>query len=261
VNKDTSGLHKNFYENMEEMQKRLLNTVVTYEGEPVRIVAITNHKPDGIFRLYLWPVHVTETKMYPGQIDGYRHGSAEQGAYIDGFMEQHKLASPIMRKMANSPAFNKFRPFPLGMMNKDGRALYLERTPERRTYQGLVASMVQASVASVAPMKPDEAPYNRPRVNLTGPEFVDCVKGAHPTAMECLKNLLDKTVENSSVAFDRNFAFVRGPLDTLFLQYKTDVVGFVPATDRPQVELGAKFKHLKEVVEESKHFEAVKVRI
>lgn len=255
----TKELHKNFYENLEEMQRRLLNSVVTYDGEPVRIVAITNHKPDGIFRIYAWPVQYSDNRStsspFPREIDGWRPGSNEQAAYLDAFLEQNKN-TPLMRKTANSPSFNKFRPFPLGMMNS-GKAMYLERSPERRVNQGLISNMVETT--QVGFDKSGMPPMGRP--HLTGPEFYDCVKGNHPSAAECMTNLLDPSVEElPSVAFHRHFAFVRGPLDTFFLQYKTDVVGFVPADRRPQVELGAKYKHLREVVEETKQFETVRVR-
>jgi hypothetical protein len=51
-------------------------------------------------------------------------------------MAEHPAAG-ILRKQMNSPLFNKFRPYPLGMCNTKGqRAYYLERQPNRKTEQG-----------------------------------------------------------------------------------------------------------------------------
>lgn len=253
-------LHPNFYENLEEMQRRLSDTVVAYDGDPSRVIAITNHKPDGIFRIYLWDVRnsISEAShkgTFPMLVSQYGPQDPRLGPALDKWMEEHKDA-PVLRKMANSPAFNKFRPFSLGMMNHDGHASFLERSPERRTQQGLIRQMVEETYVSVSSNKKRGAYQG----GLAGPEFYDCVKGKHPSAEECMENMLDPTVENTSVACHRNFAIIRGPMDTFFLGYKTDVVGFIPATKRPTVELGKKFTHLKEAVEETKQFHDIKVR-
>lgn len=252
--------HPNFYENLEEAHRRLLNTVVSYDGDPMHVMAITNHKADGIFRMYLWPVqHPVRDFQAKGEYprwNDFGAGSADQGAYLDKFMTEHPTG-PTLRKHANSPLFNKYRPFPLGMLNNPGaRAVYLERSPERRTYQGLIKSMVDAHYVSV---DMDKRP-SRYDGTLGGPEFFDCVKGNYPSAAECLENLRDPQVENSSVGFTRNFAFTRGPMDTIFLVHKTEVVGFVPATQRPELELGKKFSYLKETVEETRQFADIRVR-
>ena len=252
-------LHPNFYENLEEMQRRLYDTVVTYDGEPYRIIAITNHRSDGIFRLYLWPVQDSVIKaanagQFPSAVSQYPGQDQRLGPALDKWMEEHP-ESKILRKQANSPAFNKFRPFSLGMMNKDGRALFLERSPERRTQQGLIRQMVECTLVST------ERANRRGGIDqLVGEEFYDCVKGNHPSAEECMENMLDPNVENVSVACHRNFAIVRGPMDTFFLGYKTDVVGVVPPTKRPTVELGKKFAHLKEAVEETRQFHDIRIR-
>lgn len=252
-------IHPNFYENLEEMHRRLGSTVVTYDGDPFQVVSITNHKSDGIFRIYLWPVQVAFkdangvsflqiAQTYPNQ-------DPRLGPALDKWMEENK-DSPARRKMANSPAFNKFRPFSLGMMNSNGRASFLERSPERRTQQGLIRQMVEETFLTT-----DNSPRrNTFQGTLGGPEFYDCVKGNHPSAEECMENMLDPSVENTAVACHRNFAIIRGPMDTFFLGYKTDVVGFIPPTKRPTVELGKKFAHLKEAVEESKQFHDIKTR-
>jgi hypothetical protein len=58
---------------------------------------------------------------------------------------------PIIRKTMNSPKFNKFRPFPLGMCNSNGRCYFLERQPLRpKVEQGLIRSMVTEKQITLA---------------------------------------------------------------------------------------------------------------
>jgi len=251
--------NKNLYDSLEEAYRRLHNTVVTYDGEPCSVIAVTNHKKDQIFRLYLWPVrYPVSSPLFPRALANYIPMAAEMGAYLDKFMEEHK-DSPLMRKHANSPAFNLFRPFSLGMLNDgDGNVHYLERSPERRVQQGLIPAMVNYCQLSL-----DVGNVNlrgRWPGRLSGEPFCDCVQANHPSAEECLENLLDPANTNTAAAFNRYFAFVRGPLDTFFLAHKNEMVGFVPANRRPTVELGKRFRHLKEAVEETNQFAAVSVR-
>jgi hypothetical protein len=251
----------NIYDTIEEAARRLYQTVVTYDGEPCYVMTITNHRSDGKFRLYLWPVQHSPSlfkakREYP-EYTAWQMFSNEQGAYLDKWMEEHK-DSPLMRKTADSPAFNKFRPFPLGMINKDTHSIFLARSPARRTQQGLTIQMIDAWTCSLDTKVTEGGRYSG---HLNGPDFYDCVKGTHPSAQECLEKMFDPAYEQrKSVAFHRNFAFIRGPLDTFYLQYKTDVVGFVPKSTRPTVELGKKFTHLKETVEETRQFFDIKTQ-
>lgn len=250
--------HPNFYENLEEAHRRLLNTTVSYDGEPYYIFAITNHKSDGIFRVYLFPSKLSfSDASYKGlvpRVQDFNPQQVELGAYLDKWMEEKKDA-PILRKMANSPKFNQFRPFPLGMINLSGRAAFLSRSPERRTQQGLIRNMLDSIEVTVAPKKGGAF-----QGSISGPEFYDCVKGQHPSAQECLENLPDPEFKDiSSVAFHRNFAIARGPLDLFFLSHKGEVVGYLPKSTRPTVELAKKFSYLKESMEETKQFHDIRV--
>jgi hypothetical protein len=93
------------------------------------------------------------------------------------------------------------------------------------------------------------------------PEFYDCVMGIHPSIKECLENIPNPEYGHiNTVAFDRNFALVRGPMDLLFAAYKTDVVGYLPDPKKPEIMLGKKFRHLREVAEETKQFTDIKVQ-
>jgi hypothetical protein len=230
-----------------------------YDGEPYFIFAITNHKSDGIFRMYLFPSGLTyNDAVYKGvvpRVQDFGPSQAELGPYLDKWIEEKK-DTPVLRKMANSPKFNQFRPFPLGMLNWGGTAQYLERSPERRTQQGLIRTMVDSTVVSL-----DGKVTRNYQGSLSGPEFYDCVKGTHPSAKECLDNLPDPEFSDlTSVAFHRYFAIARGPLGLYFLSYKGDVVGLVPQSKSPEVELAKKFAYLKETVEETKQFTDIRIR-
>jgi hypothetical protein len=240
----------NVYENVKEAMLRLRRTVVVYDGQPYVVLAITNHKDDNIFRIYLDPT------AKPKEQSAYGRPEPEQfppehsgvGAYMDQWISEHPAAG-ILRKQMNSPLFNKFRPYRLGMCNLKGSGcVYLERMPNRKTEQGLVPSMINETAINVIPNK-DQGRAMR-NVDIYGEAFKDCVMGAYPTAKDCLANLLNPEVMNEAAAFHREFALVRGPLDMLFLAYKHEIVGVLPKNNFDAVRLGHEFQHTKEVVEQ-----------
>lgn len=254
--------YKNFYETLKEAEMRLLHTVVLYDGEPYYVIAITDHKPDGIFRVYLDAIdheHGLTINRFMGKNDWVPYewhqgtpSDPSRGQKMDEWLDKHPKEG-IIRKMINSPAFNKFRPFELGMCNHNGRVMYVERHPTRHTQQGLTQNMLYYHRVSL-----DAA--NRPAV---GVDFVsqamyDTIKGNYPSIGECITNLLDPEIENEAVAFHRKFALIRGPVDTLFLAYKGDVIGILPHNDLSCVNLAKKFKYTKEVVEDLKVFDTIK---
>lgn len=246
--------HVNFYENLKEAQMRLRGTVVLYDGEPYYVMCITNHKPDGIFRIYLEPIGQDPNKLIK-KPDPYNYSLDDPGCGVmmDAWLDAN-TSSPIIRKMMNSKLFNNYRPFPLGMCNYGKSTYYIERQPQRKTEQGLIASMLQetcitAGKTEVSPMK--KAYQN---VTITSAEFRSCILAIHPTAQATLTALRDPTVDNESVAFHREFALVRGPIDMLFLAYKSDVIGVMPTGDFTQLRLGAGFQHTREVVQNLKLF-------
>lgn len=245
----------NFYENLEEASKRLSGTYVLYDGRPYRILTITNHKTDGIFRAYLLPLGDKEIDYIP-DYDMFSEGSPDQAKYLDEWMEKNSEAG-VLRKHLNSPLFNRFRPYPLGMCNYKGYALYLERQPMRpRMEQGLVPSGIVESPLSL--LKTGNGRLSSgTQVKLNSDAFRDCVLGVHPSAQECVERLNDSRCGNDAVAFDRYFALVRGPVDMTFLAYKGDVIGLLPDNNLSSVRLSKKFSYAKEVVQELGVFQNV----
>lgn len=248
--------HPNFYENFAEASMRLRSTIVLYDGHPYHVLSIGDHYPDGIFRVYLSPVDMNESpdtdKAFP---------PSDNGQVIDEWLKAHPK-SPILRKMMNSPLFNRFRPFPLGMLNYvNGHTYYLARQPVRNREQGLTRAMVTETLVSTH-MNIDRQLLERgrlaaPTVDFFCKAFADCVKARHPTAKEALAGLLDETNANTACAFDRDFAFVRGPLGLIFLAYKTDIVGMLPTNTLSTLKLGTAHKHVKEVVENLSVFNTI----
>lgn len=251
--------HVNFYENLKEAQMRLRSTYVMYDREPYHVVAITNHRPGGVFSIYLDPLDYEGTaaveRSFPN-VDSYNQESNDLGKYLDDWMEVPavKKYSRMIRKNMDSTYFNKFRPFPLGMCNFKGRVSYLERSPQRHREQGLTRAMVVEHVVSADP----GPKTGRVSVEMHSKGFRDCVVADHPSFSDCLKNLQDPEIENVAAAFDRNFALVRGPCDIIFLAYKQDIIGVLPNGDQSVVRLAKAFTHTREVVESIGLFQSIK---
>lgn len=250
---------ENFYENIQEAQMRLRGTVVLYDKDPVYVWAVINHKGDGVFRIYISPVE--DVDHCPGgmPINQIPHTHAALGEVMDEWMATPNVMSNskfrILRKKMNSPLFNRFRPFPLGMMNAGKYVYYLERQPQRpKTEQGLVSSAVHATPISAAVntqiMK---------SIDLFTPSFRDCVVGDYPSPNNVLAGITNPRYDNEAVAFHRQFALVKGPIDTLFLAYKSDVIGALPNGDFSRVRLGKDFAHCREVVDELNLFNTIVV--
>lgn len=248
--------YKNFFENVSEARIRLSGTVVLYDGQPVEILAIAEHQ-DGILRAYVRPTGFTEDELVRiPRPDVHQMMNGTVGPYLDKFIEQNP-GCKIVRKHLSSPLFSKFRPFELGMCWASPEIYYVERQPNRKTEQGLTRSMILARRLStdsgnMFPPSPDE-------IDIFGPEFKSCILGEHPTPYRCLEALSNPRIANKAAAFHRHFALVKGPIDTLFLSYKSNVIGVLPNGDFSKVKLGAEHKYCKEVVEELNLFSSINV--
>jgi hypothetical protein len=236
--------HLNFYENLDEAQRRLRGTVVMYDGIPCFVWAITAHNSDGIFRVYMQ--EIGKDLKFRFDTGNYSPQSADLGRALD----KHMLASPeegILRKQMNSPKFNKFRPFPLGMATVQGCVYYFERAPARKIEQGLIRQMVMSTKLRIGDMMSDRMSS---AWDVRSKFFRDCVLADHPSFGECLTALTGSEFTNTAAPFHRDFALVKGLVGTLFLAYKSDIVGVLPMNDSAVVRLSQDNFHLREVVEE-----------
>ena len=152
----------------------------------------------------------------------------------------------------NSPHFRRFRPFPLGMCNREGAVVYIERTPLRKTEQGLIAPALSQTPVS---MFSDKDSFRN--IDIFSEAFCSTILGKYPTIQECFEKLSDDNIGNTGAAFDRNFAIIRGPLEMLFLAYKSDIMGVFPEGSPRFLRLGRKFRHLREVCEALGKFERI----
>lgn len=238
--------HVNFYEDLPEATKRLTGTVVKYDGDFYYVLLISNHKADGIFRIYLDPIKVMESHNSPGF--PFLGGSGS-GEAMDIYLDTKK-GSKILRKMMNSPLFEKFKPFPLGMGNVDGVTIFTERSPTRHTQQGLTSQMISS-------IKLDLLENRRWGCEITSPFMYPIYHGIYPSYDECVSNMFDPTCVNKSAAFSRTMALMRGPCETLFLNYRGEIVGQILDKTGETVRLGSRFRFTKEIVQESGFFNNV----
>ena len=248
--------YPNFYENLEEAHRRLLNTVVVYDGTPYIVMAITNHRPGEIFSVYLDPLPDGQGKYSnrPSWVDAHGPSHPDLGRRLDEYIDEGNPRG-ILRKNMNSPSFNKFRPFPLGMCNYNAGKYYLERTPIRpKTEQGLIASSIVETYLSAD----GEMMKGRYRnVPLYTGAIKATVMNDYPSPKESLEGLLSDEYKNTAMGFHRNFAFVKGPIGMVFLAYKADIIGVLPQGDLSQVRLGKNFGHTREAVAELKVFNQI----
>lgn len=249
--------HVNFYENIQEALMRIKQTIVLYDGYPNYVHTVAPHPTDEAFRVYMTPLEkVHEMPMAGLPCAGLiPHGASNMVGHMDAWMEQHP--NWITRKKMNSPKFNRFRPFPLGMVNQGQNAVYCARQPARpKTEQGLIPSMILATAISVSPK-------NMPHgyaVDCYNKSFRDAIIGDYPSPKTVLEGLQNPKFSNESVAFNREFALVKGPIDLMFLAYREDVIGVLPYGDFSRVRLGKEFRHCREVTEELNLFLTVEVQ-
>lgn len=256
--------HKNFYETPTEANLRLRGTIVLYEGEPYEVLCITDHKSDGIFRIYLeetgqgikkMKVH-TDINMPTRNISTDDHKAL--GKKMDEYLviQDQVPGGTVLRKFMTASGFNKFRPFPLGMHNNDGGVSYLERGPLRSTPQGLTKQMI---AARYHPITNNPGGNNLPtsHMDLTSAAMKATIKGEYPSFQECCTNLRDPECSNTGVGFRRDFALIRGPIETLFLAYKDKIVGVLPYGDHVLLRLAGDCAYTKEVTQELGIFQSI----
>lgn len=245
--------YDNFYETVKEANMRLRGTIVMYDNEPYHVLHITNHKKDNIYRIYLEPLggrYLIHMASCPS-LSGYEHGSDEVGKMIDDWMDARGEDNHILRKQMNSPKFNNFRPFPLGMYNQGAQCFFTQRNPTRKSEQGLAQGMLDIYGFTGN----YRGRVSKSAFSIHNEQFRNTILSNYPTLEETLAVIRDDNYVNESVGFHRDMACVQGELDMTFLAYKDSIVGLFD--DDTSITLGNKFKHLREVLEESGQFRKV----
>ncbi len=142
----------------------------------------------------------------------------------------------------------------LGYMNAaraDQReALFVQRTPARKSFQGL-----HSSNTKVSPWSGDVSYGLEPGVSnldyhIREDYFVEMMNGKYPTVKECIEHFkaFPKTL---SRAFNKFFAIKRPSIGPFYLQYKQQDIAW---SDDPTYKwkLGRNFEYLQETLEHNK---------
>lgn len=225
----------NVFETLDDAQRRLSNGIVKYgDNEFYYVNEVRSVTKDSIYRLYLTTLP-SDRLRYDD-----RPNLPEDH---EDFMEV--VGGKFIRKKIDSPKFNKFRPFPLGMVNYEGNVAYVTRVPTRHTQQSLSSNMCSQVLINMATN--GDTPHSALRVYFGGVEFTEMLKGVYPSFRECITNLSDPDCNNSAAAFNREYAIVRGPVGVLFIANKDGPFGIVK--DISSVQISSNKKHLKESLE------------
>ena len=256
--------YPNFYETVAEATMRLRHTLVMYDNEPYTVIAVCDalHFNDGIFRLYLEAyspsspsiMNPTEQSDLESPYHKVSTDSPDFHKRMDAWLEK-QTKFKIIRRTMNSPAFNKFRPFPLGMVNSKGHLYYIERAPKRKSEQGLLRSQCISSEI-IIPQNGSMDETSAPKVDnstvWSAKGFVDMLKGQYPTIDECFEKLKTPVCLNVGAAWCRKFGLVRGPANTLFLGSGVGIIGMFPDNNPSRLYLSEDYVWMKEsILEES----------
>ncbi len=206
------------YETQEEVNFRLNNTVVLYNGKPVYITRVNMPEVEDkreIARVFF--VELPYGKMI-----------------VDGAKETRKYLSSRKFDLA---------PFRMGYFNHNGEAIFASRTPVRQNQQGLNARNV--TFVDASGKRADNMNFNE---MIKSQGFVDMVNGVFPDFTAAGEMLGNK--DNSSIAVSRSFAFhVDHDLEALLLLHKGIRCGIALKGDRA-LKVPPKFHFLREEMEQ-----------
>lgn len=206
------------YETQEEVNFRLNNTVVLYDGKPVYITRI--NMPEAEDKKEIARVFFVELPY------GRKLG--------DGVKETRKYLSSRNFDLA---------PFRMGYFNHNGEAVFASRTPIRQNQQGLNAKNV--TFVDTRGKRAENMNFNE-MVKSQG--FVDMVNGVFPDFFAAGELLGNK--DNSSIAISRSFCFrMDHDLEALLLLHKGIKCGIALKGDRA-LKVPPKFHFLREEMEQ-----------
>jgi hypothetical protein len=209
------------YETLEEVNFRLANTVVMYDGKPVYITRV--REIDG-----------AEDKKEVARVFFVELPYQPRGF---GAPEQKEV-----RKYLSSRNFD-LAPFKMGYLNFKGKALYASRSPVRQNQQGLNAKTLK--LTNMRGNREDDVSFASV---IASQGFVDMVNGKYPTFADVGDLLGD--AEHSSVAISRTFALaIDHDLEALLLMHKGVKCGIALKDDKA-LRLPPKFHFLRHEAEE-----------
>lgn len=206
------------YETQEEVNFRLNNTVVLYDGKPVYITRV--NMPEVEDKKEIARVFFVELPY------GKRLG--------EGAKETRKYLSSRKFDLA---------PFRMGYFNHNGEAIFVSRAPVRQNQQGLNAKNV--TFIDACGKRAENMNFNE---MIKSQGFVDMVNGVFPDFTAAGELLGNK--DSSSIAISRSFAFhVDHDLEALMLLHKGIPCGIALKGDRA-LKVPPKFHFLREEMEQ-----------
>lgn len=171
------------YFNCEDLYRYLNNTICTYRGDYVYVTVANRYDTNAEMKVRLWPLPLKDF-------------SQKNFTEID-----HR-----------DPEFND-RALPLGYLNWNTNAFYLERMPYRRQHHALQSATIMGH-----PRSDYESQW------FTSQEMLNMLKGIYPSIKEARANLADGY---EAVALHRHIALRRISRSTCFLNYRGDAIGTV----------------------------------
>lgn len=255
----------NFYENADEVNRRLRGTVVLYDGKPYYVMTLAMASVDSIVRLYLEPL---SSEHRPLLLDNYKmkaltdkgisfpwqqypHGSSSMISAMETFTKQVPELG-ILRKKINSPSFNKFRPFPLGYSLQDGGyPVYVMRKPVRKGYQGF--SSARAAVINLDAV---DGYFNSGNFDINSPALYNAIVADWPTYHAAVGKMLQNPSQLGQ-PFHRDLAIIRGPCDSFFLGHRYQIVGQITDLPTGSIRLAKSCQHLFETLSEMNIFQSI----
>lgn len=257
----------NFYENIQEAKIRVENTVVLYDGVPHHLFALGTSPNDDKIRVYLddyqgGPLARYRHDRFPRYND---HSPNSYPAAVDQWIENNPQGG-VKRKLLGSAKFNKFRPFPLGNVNKDGTVVFVERTPTRNTFQGLKERSLIGCLVQPIPDLSRRQKNGRGDTNvyvdvgLFSPGLYNTMLNKYPSIQEVIDAFRNPRTLNTGIAFHRDFSIFRGPLGMLFLCYQNEGVGLLINRDLSELYLSSEQRHLFETIAELSIFNTITIK-
>lgn len=219
------------FEDLNQARARLSSGVFTFDGEPISVRTVEPHS-DGVLRVFF----------------DYLGHNGEPPAGRAG-----------VRKMINSPSFNRFKPFDLGFINMnesrfgeaaENRALFSARRPVRMSRSGLtgenfVAKALYGSLNREGRSQTEGIDFSH-IVNTRS--FCDMVRGRYPSFSECFDYVRSNRAAGSSMAFDRKWALSREDSGLIWLYRDSEKVGLM--SERGLILLNAQ-RHFQEDISEN----------
>ena len=208
------------YDLLEEIDMRLNNTIVSYDGLP--------HRVKGIYQAGQAPM----IKTFGVALERLPVGSGHKAFIVD-------QGDPLLTTKLS-----------LGFVNYNGNALYVSRSPVRKYRAGIYKENVYITDAKGRSMSNQHFDHL-----IKDKAFPAMVAGAYPSVEECMDadwSMTPQTIGQSDCvakAFHRHMSIIRDHVrEDFLLVHKTQVIGF--GCGRNGFKLTSSYGYLAETLQE-----------